>query len=116
MSNTIVENGRRILRISNRALYALEKKMINISEQKKINDPFLFNFLEEMDQDNFGCGMIYKDINKFNYHPDSLKIFIHLVKEANRKLSEEHYFDQSVKERMDPFILELEAYYDKIKE
>lgn len=115
MSNIIVENGRRILRISNRGLQALEKRITLKLEKETIQDIFLTHFMEEMDQDTFGPGMIYLDVNIFKDNPISFKQFIDLVKEAYSELLNEKYYDQSYKDIMDPFIVELGNYYNKIK-
>lgn len=115
MSNSIVENGRIILRISNDGLQSLEQTMINLIEVKKIKDSTVLKFIEEMDQDTFGRGMIYQDVNWFSDHPESLKIFTDLVKEAYCKLIDENHYNVSVKEIMDLFIIELQNYYAQIK-
>lgn len=116
MANWILKNGKDILCLSNRALQRLQVKISELIESQNIRDEIILDFVERMDQDIYGGGTILLDINNFFKHaPTSLLAFIKLVKEAYLKLIEDQFADQSVKERMDHFIQELESYYNQIK-
>lgn len=115
MGNWILKNDRDILHLSNRAFQRLEKRLVKLIKEKNIGSVVLLKFIENLDQDLYGGGMIYEDINIFNDHSRDLCLLINLVKDANNQLIKENYFDESVKQRIDPFIVELEKYYEEIK-
>lgn len=115
MSNSIVENKRRILRVSNGSLGMLYDKLVDILNEKSIKDEFTINFIDKMDQCTYGRGGVYLDINEFYKKPESLIGFISLIKEANTEIVKSGAFKKGWPEAMQIFIEELNSYYEKIK-
>jgi len=116
MGNWIMVNGKDILKLSNIEFDFLHEKIDNLLQDKNIKDEVVLNFVERMDQNIYGGGLILLDIDKFfKFSPASLLIFINLVKEATDQIVTSVQYRIGFPEAMNDFIHELEIYYDKVK-
>lgn len=114
MGNWIQINGKDSLRLSNRSFDLFYRTLDGLVQNQNINDNLVIKFIEKMDQDAYGGGMILLDINNyFKNAPTSLLILINLFKVANQEIIEKYNMN-GWSEILNPFIQELDDYYSKI--
>lgn len=80
MGNYILKNDKDFFRINNAGLRYLHYKLEEFVENNKVSSEINKNFIEKIDQGNYGCGTIYLELTDFyEHHPEDLKELINLI-------------------------------------
>lgn len=103
MANAIYKNNAVILHCSNGLIEALYENLLFIAQQQNITSDPLLNFIESLNQEDYGRGCVGGDIENFFDNKQDLIVLAELVGLAIDKAVEERLWNSLIEQRVRDF-------------